>query len=287
MDQGNVYKQGTAQSDSRPRRIPPAEERQQLISECHFMAHFGNTKCGALLAKRFYWYNMYQDIADFIKNCSVCKERKAHFITYPELQSVEPTGLFTMVAVDTLGAFPTSAKGNKYLALCVEYYSRWVEARALPDIKSSTLAKFFEEEIICRHGVPAECITDNGGSFQLDFSRLMTKYNIQHKHSAPFHPQGNGLVERCNQWMLRALQRKAADDPTSWDEHVHSALWGLSRLCAGKHRLQPLLCGIWQGVQVAGGIATTTEGIHSATTFRRGAAAGGYYYSGSKPSQGK
>jgi transposase InsO family protein len=219
IEQGNVYKLSKDCSE-KPRRVPPAQQRYQLIKEVHALGHVGITKCAQLLGKRLYWHNMYKDITEYVRNCEVCKERKVKFITYPELRSIEPEGLFSMVAMDTLGAFPPSAAGNKYVAVCVEYFSRWVEAKAIPDLKSATLAKFFEEEIICRHGCPSTCITDNGAEFKLDFANLLTKNNIQHKHSAPFHPQGNGLAERCNQWMLRALQRKAADDPASWDQHI-------------------------------------------------------------------
>ena len=229
IDQGNVYKLAKGPNE-KPRRVPPFQERHQLLKEVHSLGHMGVTKCAQMLGKRLYWHNMYQDVAEYGRSCEVCRQRKVKFITYPELQSIEPEGLFSMVALDTLGAFPVSAAGNKYVVLCVEYYSRWVEARAIPDLKSATVAKFFEEEVICRHGCPATCITDNGSEFKLEFANLLTKNNIQHKHSAPFHPQGNGLAERCNQWMLRALQRKAADDATSWDQHISSILFSY-RIC--------------------------------------------------------
>ena len=229
IDQGNVYKLAKGPNE-KPRRVPPSQERHQLLKEVHSLGHMGVTKCAQMLGKRLFWHNMYQDIAEYVRSCEVCKQRKVKFITYPELQSIEPEGLFSMVALDTLGAFPVSAAGNKYVVLCVEYYSRWVEARAIPDQKSATVAKFFEEEVICRHGCPATCITDNGSEFKLEFANLLTRNNIQHKHSAPFHPQGNGLAERCNQWMLRALQRKAADDATSWDQHIPSILFSY-RIC--------------------------------------------------------
>ena len=165
INQGSIYKASTKQHPQ-PRRVPAAEERPQLIAEVHDLAHFGVTKCATLLSKKFYWYNMFKEVSQYIRNCEPCKRKKAKFITYPELQSIEPAGLFTTVAIDTMGAFPESSSGNKYLVMCVELYSRWVEARAIPDQKSATVAKFFKEEILARHGCPKECISDNGSEFK-------------------------------------------------------------------------------------------------------------------------
>ena len=153
VNQGSIYKASTKQHPQ-PRRVPAAEERPQLIAEVHDLAHFGVTKSATLLSKKFYWYNMFKEVSEYIRKCDPCKRKKAKFITYPELQSIEPTGLFTTVATDTMGAFPETKKGNRYLVMCVELYSRWVEARAIPDQKSATVAKFFEEDILARHGCP-------------------------------------------------------------------------------------------------------------------------------------
>jgi hypothetical protein len=48
IEQGNVYKLSKDCSE-KPRRVPPAQERYQLIKEVHALGHVGITKCAQLL----------------------------------------------------------------------------------------------------------------------------------------------------------------------------------------------------------------------------------------------
>jgi hypothetical protein len=44
----------------------------------------------------------------------------------------------------------------------VDYFTKWVEAKPLANIKAPTTQKFFWQNIICRFGVPRELTVDNG-----------------------------------------------------------------------------------------------------------------------------
>jgi hypothetical protein len=55
------------------------------------------------------------------------------------------------------------AQGNcRFAAVAVYYFTKWVEAKPLTNIKASTIQKFFRQNIICRIGVPRELTVDNG-----------------------------------------------------------------------------------------------------------------------------
>ena len=47
----------------------------------------------------------------------------------------------------------------------MDYLMKWPEAKAIKNAKAETVAKFIYEEIICRHGVPEEMLSDRGTSF--------------------------------------------------------------------------------------------------------------------------
>ena len=47
---------------------------------------------------------------------------------------------------------------------------------------------------------------------------------IEHKISSPYHPQTNGLDERTNQTLTRALI-KFSEDKENWDENIDAALY--------------------------------------------------------------
>jgi len=42
---------------------------------------------------------------------------------------------FTRVGLDIIGPLPTTKQGNKYIITLVDYFTKWPEAKAIPDIK--------------------------------------------------------------------------------------------------------------------------------------------------------
>lgn len=67
------------------------------------------------------------------------------------------------VAVDIL-QLPLTAQGNCYVVF-IDYLMKWPEAFAIPDQKAETIAKLFVENIVCRHGIPEELLSDRGANF--------------------------------------------------------------------------------------------------------------------------
>nr|GEZ04786.1 reverse transcriptase domain-containing protein [Tanacetum cinerariifolium] len=73
-----------------------------------------------------------------------------------------------------MGPFPSS-KGNKYILVAVDYWSKWVEAKALPTNDARVVVKFLKS-LFSRFGTPKAIISDRGTHFCNDqFSRVMTK----------------------------------------------------------------------------------------------------------------
>lgn len=44
----------------------------------------------------------------------------------------------------------------------LKFTNKWPEAFAIPDQKAETIAKLFVEQIVCRHGIPEELLSDHG-----------------------------------------------------------------------------------------------------------------------------
>ena len=68
--------------------------------------------------------------------------------------------------IDFAGPLPESDRGNKYVLVCIEHCTKWVELIPLPSKSSSHVATAFLENILARYGVPGEVITDQGTEFQ-------------------------------------------------------------------------------------------------------------------------
>lgn len=54
------------------------------------------------------------------------------------------------------------AKRLKYLLVLTDYFTKWIEAKAYQQVKEQQVEDFLWENIVCRHGIPYEIVTDNG-----------------------------------------------------------------------------------------------------------------------------
>jgi hypothetical protein len=77
------------------------------------------------------------------------------------------------VHLDILGPLPTSKKGNAYVLLLVDQFTKWVEAVALSDQTAETVARAAIDCMFSRLGCPLEICTDLGSNFMSDLFRSM------------------------------------------------------------------------------------------------------------------
>jgi hypothetical protein len=63
--------------------------------------------------------------------------------------------------MDFVGPLPTAQGNCKFATVAVDYFTKWVEAKASANITAPTIQKFFWQIIICRFEVPRELTVDN------------------------------------------------------------------------------------------------------------------------------
>jgi hypothetical protein len=97
-----------------------------------------------------------------------------------ELKNIPICDLFHRVAMDTVGPLPETKSGNRYILVVIDHYSKWCEAKAVVDHGVKTAARFLEDDMICRYGVPKFVRIDNGGEWAIEFDVMCKDYDIQH-----------------------------------------------------------------------------------------------------------
>jgi len=94
---------------------------------------------------------------------------------------------------------PESDSGNSYILVAADYFTRWVEAFPLPNQEAITVANKLVDEVFLRLGVPEQLHSDQGRQFELKLlSEVCRLLQIHKTRTMPYHPQSDGLVERCN-----------------------------------------------------------------------------------------
>ena len=58
------------------------------------------------------------------------------------------------IAVDVLGPLPETTRGNKYLLIAMDYFTKWPEIYPIPNQEAMTVAEVLVKVFVCRFGVP-------------------------------------------------------------------------------------------------------------------------------------
>nr|GEW06159.1 reverse transcriptase domain-containing protein [Tanacetum cinerariifolium] len=125
---------------------------------------------------------------------------------------------------DFMGPF-LSSRRNKYILVAVDYFSRWVEAKALPTNDARVVVKFLKS-LFARFGTPKAIISDRGTNFcNGQFAKVMTKYGDRHRLATAYHPQMSGQVEVSNPGLKRILERTVGENRALWSDKLDDALW--------------------------------------------------------------
>lgn len=154
-------------------------------------------------------------------SCQLCNPRKSPASARAPLQLMEVTRPFQHVGMDILGPLPETERGNRYILVIGDYFTKWKEAFPMKDMEALTIARLLVNEVICRFGVPDSIHADQGRNFESAvLKEICQLLGIRKTRTTPYHLQFDGLVERFNRILLNMLGIVVMDDEHSWDLHL-------------------------------------------------------------------
>ena len=143
-----------------------------------------------------------------------------------ELYSMTSSWPFSNWGIDMIERIaPKASNGHEYILVTIDYFTKWVEAASYSMLKVKHVARFIENDIIYRYGVPQEINSDNALHFEGEVRTIMELYNIKHNKSSPYRPQTSGAVEAANK-NIKNILAKIVVTYKDWAEKLPFALWG-------------------------------------------------------------
>ena len=133
---------------------------------------------------------MQKEAQEYVKKCDQY-QRFALNIHQPRgvlnpLSSPQP---FVQWGLDIVGPFRKAAGNKKYLLVSTDYFTKWVEAEPLANIRDVDTKKFVWKNVVTRFGVPHSLILDNGLQFDNKSFRLYcSELGIMNIYSTPVYP---------------------------------------------------------------------------------------------------
>ncbi|GFX13175.1 retrovirus-related Pol polyprotein from transposon 412 [Trichonephila clavipes] len=185
----------------------PQKFRFQIFQLIHGLAHPGIKSTVKLMIEKYVWSDIKKQVREWAKACIRCQKCKVSRHTKSKLGEFEqPDERFSVVHIDLIGKLPPS-EGMQYCLTCIDRFSCWMEAIPIPEITAEIVGRAFYEKWICRFGVPAKIVTDQGRQFEAELFRSIAAIcGAKVAHTTSYHPQCNGKVERLHRTLKGAIK---------------------------------------------------------------------------------
>ncbi|GKB58225.1 reverse transcriptase domain-containing protein, partial [Tanacetum coccineum] len=141
-----------------------------------------------------------------------------------------------MIRIDIAGPFLEGQGKVKFLIVAMDYFTKWIEAKAVATITGNQVKKFVWDNIVCRFGLPREIVSDNDKQFSDNpFKDWCEKLNITKRFASVKHPQSNGFVERANRSLGEGFKARLGEGNKNWIEELPHILWAHRTMIKSSH----------------------------------------------------
>lgn len=209
----------------------PCPLRNTLLQYFHdhpTAGHLGIAKTLSRLQKRVYWPGMRGEVKKYVLSCEKCQLTKpTNRKPAGYMQPVVASYPWEFAGVDFVGPLPRSTRGNEYILVFVDYFTKWVEICPVREATADVAARKFVSEVFARHGAPKYLVSDRGVQFvSVFFETVVASLGSVHRLTTAYHPQSN-QTERVNRTIKTAIRAYVGTKHREWDlflPHISFAL---------------------------------------------------------------
>ena len=199
--------------------LPPVF-REDIFTALHDdLGHQERDRTMSLVKQRCFWPGMDTFIKNKVASCGRCIRRKAGS-DRSELVNISSTAPMEIVCLDFL-SIERSKGGFEKVLVITDHFSRYAQAIPTRNETAKTTARVLFDHYIVHYGFPARIHSDQGANFESNLIKELCKIaRVEKFRTTPYHPMGNGQVERFNQTLLKMLGTLEDYQKSDWKAHV-------------------------------------------------------------------
>ena len=182
--------------------------------------HLGVSKTLEKVQRKFYWHGMREDAEMRVRRCAPCavvndpcKLPKAPFIN---IKAGHP---LRRVAIDIVGPTPRSTSGHDWLLVVSDHFTKFAQAFPVRNTSAVTLAKKVMDAV---SGASRVCILIREPMWMELYSKNCDLIDAAKTRTTPYHPQGDGQVERLNKSLVKILSKLISNHRRDWADFAYN-----------------------------------------------------------------
>ena len=135
----------------RKRAVVLAHLQEQILKEYHggvIAGHFSGDRLYELVSHHWWWETLYKNAVSYCRNCPECAivsgvGRINHSLLHP-IPVHRPFQIWGVGVME----LPVTAKGNRYIIVFQNLFTKWPLVFATPDQKAIRITKLLAEELV-------------------------------------------------------------------------------------------------------------------------------------------
>ena len=201
--------------------VLPSCYKDVVLSGLHDdVGHQGRDRTLWLVRQIFYWPGLEGDVEQKVAQCPNCIRRKSHIRPRAEMIPIESSRPLELVCIDFLG-LERSKGGYENVLVITDHFTRYAQAIPTRNQTAQTTARVLYENFICHYSFPSRLHSDQGRNFESRVIKELCKIaGVEKTRTTPYHPMGNGMVERFNQTLIGMLGKLDVERKADWQSYV-------------------------------------------------------------------
>jgi hypothetical protein len=129
-----------------------------------------------------------------------------------------PDSPFQRIHIDLMGPLRTTEKGNKYVMVMTDAFSKYTLVEALENKEAETVARVLYEKWVCKFSVPRVVVSDQGKEFcSKILDELCVLLGIEQRRTSAYHPQSNLAAESYNHSFIKYMKAMLDGSTLDWE----------------------------------------------------------------------